>query len=441
MRAVEFYYVLDKTFKPDTDYIRVRKDRDRGKNVSQHYYPDRTRIYIACTVDSRYLKVAVGYRVRPVEWDFRYQKANNSHPNNLKLNSYLSRLKVKANDEYIQMMDKGMTISYDTVKQMLKKLVGSADVVKVKKDFWGFFDEFLKERAKLKKAETIAKYNSLKVSLVKFEKEHFSLSFEKMNMKFYEDFLYYSQTKLNHLNNTISKNLRGLKTFLKWGYEMKYHQLEDYKAFKCSNDPTEPMFLTLEEFKRFEAFDAGSSAGLELARDIFVFQCYTGQRISDIEALRKKDIKKDNSVGHYWELYQQKGSKRHSIKIPMLRGSLTIYDKYSEHKKSEEAVFSIGSTQLINKNLKKIGQAIGLDEVITKVNFQGSKRVEKTTKKYEILSTHMARKTFVTLALEAGMGAEQIRTITGHTSVAQMRPYTGVDRTKVMEGMEKAFGN
>lgn len=440
MNALEFYYILDKTFKNGVDHKKVKEERRKGKNINIHYHPDPTTIYICCTA-GKYMKVSTKQRIKPSEWDFTTQKAKPTSENAMRLNMYLQNLKAKASAEYIQMLDKGMPITYDSIKAVLQKLVGKVEEVPDKKDFWTFFDEFLKDKSKLRKPETIAKYRSLKVSLVKFEKEHYTLTFDKMTMKFYNDFLHFSQSNLKHLNNTISKSLRGLKTFLRWAQEMNYSSIEDYKKFKGTNDQNEPMYLTLEEFRLFEAFHAEESSKLEASRDIFLFQCYTGQRISDVLNFRKKDIKNDKEYGHFWELYQQKGAKKYPVKIPLPNPAQVIFDKYTKNSKMDDYVFPRQSGQLINKNLKTIAEAAGIVQSFTKMNFSGNVPVNKTASKSKLISTHAARRTFVTLATEAGMNSEQIMAITGHTSASQVRVYTGMDRLKLKERMEKVFKN
>jgi len=134
------------------------------------------------------------------------------------------------------------------------------------------FDEFLREKAKATKMATITKYNSTKKSMIGFEKDYHPLSFDNMTMKFYLDYKIYSVEKLKHLNNTIAKNLRNIKTFLAVVeiHPKKYVTSTDYKRFKGENDDPEPLYLNESELEKFKNFDAGVSTSQHTGKSIIL---------------------------------------------------------------------------------------------------------------------------------------------------------------------------
>jgi hypothetical protein len=95
----------------------------------------------------------------------------------------------------------------------------------------------------------------------------------------------------------------------------------------------------------------------------------------------------------------------------------------------------------MNDYLKEVGKIAGLDEQIQKVIYKGAQRIEETYKKYELLTTHVARKTFITLSLMEDVPTEVIMSITTHrTHQAFKRYYKIVDRHKKGR-MDKVFTN
>lgn len=89
-------------------------------------------------------------------------------------------------------------------------------------------------------------------------------------------------------------------------------------------------------------------------------------------------------------------------------------------------VLPVRCDQVMNRHLKTLGQLAGLDEVVVKVRYSGKERVETIHKKYELLSTHAARRTFVSLSLEFGIRSEVVMSCTGHRDMRTLRRYVAV---------------
>ena len=103
--------------------------------------------------------------------------------------------------------------------------------------------------------------------------------------------------------------------------------------------------------------------------------------------------------------------------------SYPIIKKYEQYKNVSENVLPVISNQKYNDYLKELGKLAGFDQPTTKVIFKGSERIERTVPKYELLTSHVARKTFVTLALYKGIPAEVVRSFTGHKDAKVMERY------------------
>ena len=442
MKSVNFYFVLDVTFKSGIDIQDAKQKRKAGKNIDSLYNPDPTSIYLACSVHGTYVKVNSLFKIKPAEWDFDSQRPLRKHDNYLQLNAFMSKIKSKAEGEYLQLLTNESPINPSTIRSVMEKAIGFDKATSTKLTFWQIFEEFLVDKARNTKSSTMEKYNSTKSALEKFEKKNYRLSFEKMDMQFYEDFKTFSALTLKHVNNTISKSLRNIKTFLGWAsdHPKQYNRLNDYKRFRGDNDQPEVIFLTEKELERFRNHDTGSNRGLSLSKDKYVFQCYTGQRIGDILRLKKQDIRPTgNGSDLHWVLYQQKGNKRHPIFIPLLDVAKEIYERQTLEKDDDDLVFHGQNKDTHIKNIRDIAKEVGIDTTISKVNYRIKKRIEVTKNKYDLIGTHTARKTFISICLEKGIRPEQIMAISGHTSVKQMAPYMGLDKTRLSNDLKEKW--
>ena len=80
----------------------------------------------------------------------------------------------------------------------------------------------------------------------------------------------------------------------------------------------------------------------------------------------------------------------------------------------------------MNRYLKEIGRLAGLDEQVKKVWFVGSVRHENNQPKWQLLTTHVARRTFVVNALYLGISPSVIMQWTGHSKYETMKPYIAI---------------
>ncbi|WFE85006.1 site-specific integrase [Parabacteroides chongii] len=170
-----------------------------------------------------------------------------------------------------------------------------------------------------------------------------------------------------------------------------------------------------------------SNTRLAQVRDVFCFCCFTGLRYSDVYNLKKTDIK-DTKI----DIVTIKDVD--NINIELNKYSRAILDKYKDLDIKKGKALPVISNQNYNDYLKELGQLAEMNEEMTEVWYVGSKRMERTVKKWEVLTTHVARKTFVVNALTLGISPQVIMRWTGHNDIKAMKPYTKiVDKLKEQE--------
>lgn len=154
-------------------------------------------------------------------------------------------------------------------------------------------------------------------------------------------------------------------------------------------------------------------------RDIFVLQCRTGQRVSDLEQFLKyivgqptDKVKQVEVEGQcYYEVKTKKSQGKEYALIVEDDYIRTFIERYSK------AGFSMNLDKLddgkfYNYAIKMLAKLAGIDREITYRNAQDK---EVTEPAYLKLSSHCARHTFITQKLNEGVSPDKLCYLTGHT--------------------------
>lgn len=233
-----------------------------------------------------------------------------------------------------------------------------------------------------------------------------------------------------YANNVIAKNNRVLRWFLRWA-EKQGH----VPPGTASEVPTElkavkrpVVFLTRSELEKIEHAPLPEGSPLDRARDFFVFCAYTSLRYSDAVALRRDMIREG-----YVEIVQKKTAG--TVRIKLNDHARRILDKYPGGA-SGLALPSM-TTANLNIFIKRIGRMCGIDTPVTVSQYYGRERVDRTLPKWQLLSSHAARRTFVCLALSMGIPPAVVMKWTGHSDYSAMRPYIDIATETTDREMEK----
>jgi integrase len=98
------------------------------------------------------------------------------------------------------------------------------------------------------------------------------------------------------------------------------------------------------------------------------------------------------------------------------------------------SLIHIISNQKTKEYLKLIAKDAELNELVSVVNYSGARKIENFYPKRELVTTHIARRTFVTLALEKGIRPEVVMSITGHKDYKTFKKYIKItDKVKLVE--------
>lgn len=222
-------------------------------------------------------------------------------------------------------------------------------------------------------------------------------------------------------NSYTAKIYDVLKSVLLWGKTNGRYSGDALDTFRLRLKATEnkqaTVYLSWPELIRLYECEFPRPS-LEQCRDVFCFCCFTGLRFSDVKKLRRADIQADSI-----HVVTQKTTD--ALTIELNDFSRAILDKYATDTPTAYALPVISNAKY-NEHLKEIGRIAGLDDAVKKVWYVGSERRESVSPKWQLLTTHVARRTFVVNALSLGISPSVIMKWTGHADYDSMKPYIAI---------------
>ncbi|MBQ7212271.1 MAG: phage integrase SAM-like domain-containing protein [Muribaculaceae bacterium] len=281
-----------------------------------------------------------------------------------------------------------------------------------------YFGKFLEEGIKESRwAEgTIKKLTTIRGRLSEFSP---TARLSDIDEKFVSDFITF-MLKVGYSNSSVKKNLAVARWFVKWcsdnGHCEFPQALNRRPAVRVAR--REVVFLTWEELMRVYNAELPQPYQRRV-RDVFCFQCFTSLRHSDVANLKRSAVFSD----HIAVTTIKTGDLVH---IELNKYSRAILDRYKTDKFDRNLALPVISGQKMNKYLKEVMRLCGIDTPITIVTYRGNRREEKVYPKWQLITSHCGRRTFICNALMLGIPAEIVMKWTGHSSYASMRPYIAV---------------
>ncbi len=328
----------------------------------------------------------------------------------IEINSLLDDYEKKAKDFFNDCLRYNIELDED----LIKGFFAGRDVLKKKAPkFIDAFNEFIDQK-KINNAErTSTGYKTVLNFLLDFqEKMNYNISWNSLDMSFFDKLKYYSFNIRGLSDNYFSKIIATLKNFMHWATEREYTNSNTYKKFSYSEKEKEVIFLTVAELMHLLNFEFKNDR-LEKARDIYCFGCFTGLRISDINQLKHDHIS-DNYIVKKIQKTQQ------FEKIPLNKFALEILKRYKEN--PVKALPKL-SAQKLNKYIKELCEIAGFKNPVTFIEYRAGKAIEVTKPKYELITSHTARKTFITNSVIFGMNIKALKGITGQKKDSTLNKY------------------
>ena len=392
---VSFNYVFDRKKK-------IKKPLDKGVIELRAYLNAKTK-YFSTKIE-----------VTQMEWNETKEKIVRHRDADM-LNNKLDATIDKLNRAQRESEFKNEEFNLDSVKLCLKsqKIKTSSFIEFATNEVNG--NNAVKEVTKRSYRNTITK--------IKAYNNNMPVLFSELNYAFFHGFInYLNGLKLKQ--NTVRKHNKNCKSLLeiatKKGY---YEKANPCKDIKIKEQETKINALTWEQILAIEnlSFEAYETR-LEKMRDMFLFSCFTGLRVSDLISL-KKEYLKQTDAGIVVDLFTKKVNKHAIIPVSELfkieventTRPLKILNKYLTNE--SETIFPKYSDQLYNRELKEIGNR-------AKIDFK--------------LTSHIGRKTFATYLPTIGASTFTVKSLLQHSNLKTTEKYVKTDEKRVNSDLKKS---
>ena len=382
-----------------------------------------TPIVLNVRYDFGTLRYSTGLTVLPKNWNSK----KSSHvlggdSSRMEKNATLSKIKTAAENVFRRFVnDHDRTPTKEELRDLYNQtpeINPHAVLEKKKLDLFGFIEQYLndcKTRIVDRTGTAMAKntlltYQNAFRRLQEFKTKYYKKSkfdFENIDGAFYTQYRKFLTDDKQFATNTVGKHLRKVKTFLLEAQANGHLPNFNPRPFKSVEEKTDAIYLSDAELKHLFHLDLSKNTKLERVRDLFIVGARTGLRFSDYSDIQAKDIDLKNE-----EMTITPKKTQDPIVIPLNDDVKAIMKRYEG--KTSNSLPETLSNQKMNDYLKELGKLAGFEEPIETSMTKGGKKITIQRPKYELMTTHAARRSFATNEYLAGTSMELIRAITGH---------------------------
>lgn len=414
-----------------------------------------TNIYLVVYLNNKQVKLSTGVKVYPEHWNIRKQQAY--------VNARLSKLdnnnNTIANDRLSELKDMFLEFKHylcehptdidNSITILRTRIYKNTMTTEIKKKS---ATTVMKEIIDAKQAASSTK-GQQKLNVGKFERylkeNNISDTWESMNLNTFESYQKYlvdngrgSVTIRNIIQNTLFPLLKKVSKRVDIPFTWYDSNLNSFEFVKDESNKelasNKKVTLTEEQLKQLYDYPI---TGTELQvrkrteiRDLFVLQCLVGQRVGDMQKFFNGDNEKDEEEDTI-SIIQQK-TKARAI-IPLTPLAKEIISKYQ----NTELKYYKPSNSNLNAELRIIAEEAGLNTPVTFEDKDG-KQVKPL---FELVHTHTARHTFITIMCRRDIPKETIIIATGHEDTKMIdKVYSHLnskDKAKKVSNAFKSLNN
>lgn len=419
--------------------FRLEQRRDKSGNVIESNCP----INADITFSGKRIFYFTGYRIDADKWTdkvidgVRVQQVKRNNFNQdgtsaTEINARLQEVRAAVGNVFRRLEVNDTPATPTIVRAELKKELDEEPVAR--RTLCEYYTDFVNEEsvAQTWTPGTTTKHNTIIKHLQDYKRQ---IYFEDITDDWLNGFVRCLIVEKKLSNPYVAKLLKNFKWFMNWATKKGHNKILTYKDFApklkgvSTSDKTNIIALSMDEYLQLYNLDV-KQPYLQRVRDVFCFCAATSLRYSDVKNLKWANVK-----GNRIELVTIKTDD--PIVIYLNKFSQGIIDKYAENRGFTEHVLPVVSNQKYNDYLKELCKLAGFDAPQTKVTYKGAERIETTLPKYELITSHVARKTFVTIALYLGIPADVVRSFTGHKDAKVMERYLKFNPGQKEQWMQK----
>ena len=378
-----------------------------------------TSILCRITIDGKNTAITTGEECQPSEWN-----AKQSLTTNRKTNQRICEFRELIENTYRDILTRDGVVSVELIKNHLQGIATNPTTLLA-----------------MSKAELQSVQESVGKS--RAEGTFLNLSYSDRNLRdfignkgvkdipiatitesLFEEYRFFLK-KRGLKASTVNTNLCWLSRLMFRAVSSRIIRCNPFENAKYEKEEKKIRFLQKSEVMKLMAMRM-NDRNSELTRLMFIFSCFTGLAIADMEQLQYKHIQTAADGQKYIRKERQKTKVEFIVPLHPVAEAI-INRCRNEQKRNEEQrtlkekgdshVFNSDcSRSVLNSKLSIVGKACGVRQR---------------------LSYHVGRHTFGTMSLSAGIPIESIAKMMGHASISSTQIYAQVTDNKISEDMDR----
>ena len=351
----------------------------------------------------------------PELWNPRESRLNGKSKEAVEINAKIDKLLLAINSAYDSLLERKIDFDATAVKEAFQGSVETQMTLLRRLDI---HIEDMQSRIGIDVAKSsMSTYIYTRRYLGEFIKKRFKvedLAFGQLNEHMAYEFQEYVLKDKGLAVDTARHYLAILKKICRMAFKEGHSEKRYFVNFKLPKENRKaPRALSREDFEKIRDLEIPASRVTHnIARDLFLFACYTGVPYADAVSITDDNIYTDDN-GALWLKYLRKKNE-HLGRVKLLPEAIALIEKYRSNERKE--LFPMIHHPNLRRHMKGLRDLAGI----------------KTDLVY-----HMGRHTFGSLiTLEAGVPIETISKMLGHTNLTTTQLYAKVTPKKLFDDMD-----
>ena len=351
----------------------------------------------------------------PELWNPRESRLNGKSKEAVEINAKIDKLLLAINSAFDSLLERKIDFDATAVKEAFQGSVETQMTLLKRLDI---HIEDMQSRIGVDVAKSsMSTYIYTRRYLGEFIKKRFKvedLAFGQLNEHLAYEFQEYVLKDKGLAVDTARHYLAILKKICRLAFKEGHSEKRYFVNFKLPKENRKaPRALSREDFEKIRDLEIPASRVTHnIARDLFLFACYTGVPYADAVSITDDNIYTDDN-GALWLKYLRKKNE-HLGRVKLLPEAIALIEKYRSNERKE--LFPMIHHPNLRRHMKGLRDLAGI----------------KTDLVY-----HMGRHTFGSLiTLEAGVPIETISKMLGHTNLTTTQLYAKVTPKKLFDDMD-----
>ena len=378
-----------------------------------------TAILCRITIDGKNTTIRTGEECNPSEWSTKQALTTNK-----KTNQRINEFKELVEKTYRDILTREGVVSVELIKNRLQGIATSPTTLLAmsKAELQAVKESVGKSRAEGTYLNLYYSDRNLREFIE--NKGVQDISIATITESLFEEYRFFLK-KRGLKASTINTNLCWLSRLMFRAVSKRIIRCNPFEHAKYEKEENKIRFLQKDDVMKLMAMTMNDRES-ELARLMFVFSCFTGLAIADMENLEYRHIQTAADGQRYIRKERQNTKVEFIVPLHPIAEAIINYCRKEQagneeqqmvKEKGDSLVFRPHySRSVMGKNLSIVGKACGIRQR---------------------LSYHVASHTFGTMSLSAGIPIESIAKMMGHASISSTQIYAQVTDNKISEDMDR----